>query len=247
MEEKKYILFDKYLNNELTAEEKISFEATLKNDLGFKGEFDIYTEIEQSLASKFENEEKELELRETLTSLGKEFVTESKKEIKGEPKVIPLFRYRKLMVAASIALLIGIFVFGPNNPTYSDFANYPSLELVERSENNPALKTAEEAFNSKNYKTAFAQLTILEENFPEDIEIKLYKGICLVQMNQYSQAKTIFNNINDGSSIFKHTASWYQALSLLKQNKIDECKTILKTIPEDAEEFEQANKLLNKL
>jgi hypothetical protein len=244
MEEKKYILFDKYLNNELTAEEKNSFEEELSTDLNLKNEFDLYTEVEHSLGTKFENAKQEAALKETLTSLGNKYI-----QAKTEPKskVIPLFKYRKLMVAASIALLIGFFVFNPSKPSYSDFANYPTLQLVERSENSTALQKAEEAFNNKNYKTAFAQFTILEEQFPKDIELQLYKGVCLVELEKYSQAETIFTTIISGNSAFKNTAKWYQALSLLKQEQFEASKAMLQTITEDAEEFEQAQKLLRKL
>lgn len=242
MKEDRYILFEKYLSNELTKDELTYFDIELKTNIDFKQEFEIYKNLNASLSSKIENEEKETELRSTLTSLGKEFI---KEENKG--RVISIKKLRPLMVAASIALLIGFFLFNNGNPVYSDFSNHNNLELVVRSENNPAIAKAEEAFNTKKYKTAFAQLTVLESEFPNDIEIKIYKAICLLELDKYMQAETIFNTISEGNSAFKHKATWYKALTYLKQEQFEKCKNTLQKIPKNADEFELAKKLLKKL
>jgi tetratricopeptide (TPR) repeat protein len=246
MEDLKYIEFESYLKNELTEIEKTTFEKKLQSDADFKQEFEIYKALETSLSSKFKNEEGEQELRKTLTNLGNQFIKEEN-VIEKKTKVISLFNYKKLLVAASIALLIGFFIFKNGNPVYSDFANHTNLEFTVRGDNNQAITKAEEAFNTKNYKTAFAQLTILEAEFPNDIEVQLYKGICLLEMDKFTQAETIFDNISAGNSAFSTKATWYKALSYLKQEQFEACKKTLKTIPESAEEYELAKKLLRKL
>ena len=246
MEDTTYITFDKYLNNELSKEELISFENRLETDTEFQEEFNIYKALESSLSSTYENETAEAELRNTLTELGEKHIKEETP--KKKTKVISLMNYRKLMVAASIALLIGFFIFKDGGtPTYNDFSNHQTLELVVRSDQNEAFSKAEKAFNSKNYEEALTQLTILSSTHPNDIEIELYKAICLLELNNFTTADTIFDNISKGDSSFTTTALWYKALSLLKQEKLDECKQILESIPESAEEYEQAQQLLNKL
>ena len=246
MEELRYIEFESYLKNELTEIEKIAFEEKLQSDADFKQEFEIYKALETSLSSKFKNEESEQELRKTLTNLGTQFIKEEV-STKKKSKVISLFNYKKLMVAASIAILISFFIFKNGNPVYSDFANHTNLEFTVRGDNNQTITNAETAFNAKNYKTAFAQLTVLEAQFPNDIEIQLYKGICLLEMDKFSQAETIFETISKGNSAFLTKATWYKALSYLKQEQFEACKNTLKTIPESAEEYTQAKKLLRKL
>jgi hypothetical protein len=243
MDEAKYILFDKYLNNELTSVELKSFEDQLVSDADFKHEFEIYKALETSLAAKFENEQEEIELRKTLQSIGNQHIKAPKKET----KVIPLFNYKNLLVAASIAVLIGLFIFNNGNLVYSDFANHNALEIVVRSENNQAVVAAEEAFNSKKYKEALQQLTILSDEYSKDIEIELYKGICNLELNNYTEANQIFTEISNGNSSFSTTATWYKALMYLKQEKMENCKKVLQTIPESAEEYTQAQKLLKKL
>jgi hypothetical protein len=246
MDESKYILFDKYLNNELADVELKSFEEQLLSNEDFKQEFEIYKALETSLASKFENEEDEIALRKTLQNLGNQHIKENE-TAKKETTVISLFNYKKLLVAASIAILIGLFVFNNGNPVYGDFANHNSLELVVRGENNDAIVAAEKAFNSKKYEEALKQLTVLSDEYSDDVEIELYKGICNLELNNYTNAEQIFTKISNGNSSFSTKAIWYKALNYLKQEKFEDCKVVLQTIPESAEEYKQAQKLLKKL
>ncbi len=246
MEESRYILFEKYINNELSTDALKSFEDNLLRDDDFKQEFEIYKALESSLSSKFEHEEAEKSLRDTLSNLSEKYKSKEKNDLK-ETRVISLFRYKKLMVAASIAVLIGLFVFNNGDPVYSDFANHQSLELTVRGDQSKALSEAEKAFNAKNYNEALIQLTALSKSYSNDTEINLYKGICLLELNNYSEAQAIFDSIKQGTSAFANTATWYTALTLLKQENFDECKEVLETIPSSSEHFDQAGKLLRKL
>lgn len=246
MQKERYIRFDRYLNNELSEEDLKSFEEQLKSDTDFKEDFEVYCALESSLISKFENEEEALALRKTLSDLGSQYIKQGENN-KKETKVTSLFHYRNLMVAASIALLIGFFLFNNGSPVYGDFAQHNSLELVVRGDNNEAISKAEVAFNSKNYEEALKQLTILSGNYPNDPEIKLYQGICQLELNNYAEAETIFNYISEGNSALATKAIWYKALTFLKQKKLNECKEVLKTIPESAEEYPRAKRLLKKL
>jgi len=246
MKKENYITFDKYLNNELSSSELTSFEEQLNLDADFKQEFEIYKALETSLSSKFGNEQEEKELRNTLSNLGSKYI-KPENSTKKKGKIISLLNYKQYMVAASIALLIGFFLFNNGTPVYSDFSNHNSLELVVRSENSEAVIRAQEAFNSKNYEVALEQLTLLSATNKNDAEIKLYKGICFLELNNYAEADIIFDTVSSGKSAFVHTASWYKALSMLKQEQFEACKYVLQTIPENADEYKQAKKLLRKL
>jgi len=246
MKEEKYIAFDNYIQKKLSDSEIISFEEKLQSDPDFKQEFEIYKALETSLTSKFENEAAEKELRNTISKLGSKYI-KPENSAKKKGKLISLFNYKQLMVAASVALLIGFFLFNNGEPVYGDFSNHNALELVVRGDNNDAIIKAQDAFNSKNYKEALQQLTVLSETNTNDIEIELYRGICFLEVNNYVEADIIFDAISSGNSAFVNTASWYKALSMLKQEKFEACKYVLETIPESAAEYKQAKKLLSKL
>jgi hypothetical protein len=53
--------------------------------------------------------------------------------------------------------------------------------------------------------------------------------------------------LRGGNSVYKDKATWYLALSYLKQDKKAACKSTLKEIPVDAEDYDKAQKLLNNL
>jgi len=244
MKEDRYILFENYLVNKLSDTELQSFEKKLETDTDFKQEFEIYKNLNTSLKSKFENEESEIALRKILNNLGSKFIKQNKVK---KQKVISLFNYNSLMIAASIALLVSLFIFKNGKPVYSDFSNHNVLELVVRGENNVAVVKAENAFNSKNYKEALQQLTILSNTYPNDTEIKLYQGISNLELGNYTNAETIFNKISEGNSAFATTATWYKALTFLKQKKFKKCKVVLKTIHKSSDKYSQAKKLLKQL
>lgn len=246
MKNEQYILFEKYINNELEKKELELFHQQLKTNTDFKQEFEIYKDLDSSLSSTYKNKIEEKKLRNTLSKLGTKYV-ETENFVKKETKVISILRYKKLMVAASIALLIGFFLFNNQKPVYSNYAIHPNLELVVRGANNPLFLKAEKAFNSKNYNEALKHLTVLSNIYINDTEIKLYKGIALLELGNYNKAEGIFNTISLGSSAFVNTALWYKALSNLKQKKYKKAKSILKTIPKSAAVYEQAQKLLKKL
>jgi predicted Zn-dependent protease len=244
MKEKQYLTFEKYIDQELNKEEKNAFEAKLNSDSELQKEFEIYKSLNSSLDTKFKNEESEIALRKTLNNLGAKFIKQNKAK---KQKIISLFNYKSIMIAASIALLISLFIFKNGKPVYNDFSNHNALELVVRGENNSTIVKAENAFNSKNYKEALQQLTILSNAYPNDTEIKLYQGISYLELGNYTNAETIFNEISQGNSAFATTAIWYKALSYLKQKKFKECKAILKTIPKGSDKYPQAKKLLKQL
>ena len=56
MNEEKYILFDKYLNNELNSEEIIEFENELTSNSEMATSFDIFKDLNGHLDNKFGNE-----------------------------------------------------------------------------------------------------------------------------------------------------------------------------------------------
>ena len=157
--------------------------------------------------------------------------------------------FYKFAIAASVALLLGFFVFNQfsGEPNYSDFANYDQISLTVRGTSDALLNEAETAFNSKNYEQAEQLFNQILEEDSSNTEIQFYKSITLIETNQFSEADELLKGISEGNSIYKNKATWYLALSKLKQDNLEGCKNILKNIPEDAEDYKQAQKLLNKL
>lgn len=248
MEEQDYILFEDYLSGHLDENATNAFETRLEKDEVFKQSFSIYKDISAHLDHKIGNEEKTMDFRANLDSISHNYFSKLNAQ-QEEVTIKKPFSFYKLAIAASVALLLGFFVFNQflGDPSYSDFANYDQISLTVRGTNDALLKEAEKAFNTKNYEEANLLFNQILKEDSSNTEIQLYKSITLIEINQFSEADELLSGISEGNSIYKNKAKWYLALSKLKQDNFEACKTVLKNIPEDTEDYKQAQLLLNKL
>ena len=237
MNEELYIRFEQYLANEMTSEEKTIFEEQLQNDASFKESFTLYKETTQFLEHKFSKEK--AEFNQSLKSIAKQHFSAKK-----ETKVIT-FKPWYYAVAATIVVLIGTWMMMQNDPSYSDFNQHETAVFIERSDSNENLQKAQEAFNKKDYKQAVAAFDKIKD-FRKP-ELQYFYAIALIETNNYTKAELFLDQLRGGNSVYKDKATWYLALSYLKQDKKEECKSILKKVPADAEDYDKAQELLNDL
>jgi tetratricopeptide (TPR) repeat protein len=240
MNEEVYISFESYLNNEMSQTEKEQFEQKLNSDNQFRESFNLYKETTAMLENKFDS--KTIDFKENLKSISKSHFSESKED---KSRVIN-FKPFYYAVAASVVLAFGTWFMMQGNPEYGDFNQHENAYFTERGSIIKNLRLAQNAFNEKNYKAAIENFEIVLKDYDKP-EVRFFYGISLLEENRYSEAETNFITIQNGTSVYKDKATWYLALSKLKQNQFDECKDYIKQIPEDAEDYEKAQKLLNKL
>lgn len=239
MNEERYIVFDQYLANEMSEVEKINFEKQLSEDQELATAFEIFKELHLHLESKFGNETKLKAFKKNLKSISKEhFKTKKTKVIAFKP-----WQYA---IAASVAILVGLFVFQNINPDFDDYNNPETATFIERGNVNENLKLAQDAFNAKNYKKAIPYFeVVLKGN--KSPEIQYFYAISLLEDNQFPKAETNLLDLKWGTSIYKDRATWYLALLKLKQKDYRSCKQILLTIPDNFEDYDQVQQLLNEL
>ena len=239
MNEEHYIVFENYISNELSTDEKTNFEKQLSEDKVLASAFEVYKELNLHLENKFGNEQELKAFKKNLKSISKEHFKTKK------PKVVA-FKPWQYAIAASVAILVGLFVFQNINPSFDDYNNPEMATFIERGDVNENLKLAQDAFNAKNYKTAIPYFeAILKVN--KSPEIQYFFAVSLLEDNQFQKAETNLSELKSGTSIYKNKATWYLALSKLKQKDYDSCKEILQTIPDDFEDYDQVQELLNEL
>ncbi len=239
MNDERYILFENYLSNELSAEEKANFEKQLAEDPELASAFEIFKDLNLHLVNKFGNQEELKAFKKNLKSISKEHFKTKK------PKVVA-FKPWQYAIAASVAILVGLFVFQNINPSFDDYNNPEMATFIERGDVNENLKLAQDAFNAQKYKTAIPYFeAVLKEN--KSPEIQYFYAVSLLEDNQFQKAETNLSELKTGASIYKDKATWYLALSKLKQEDYKSCKEILQTIPDDFEDYDQVQELLNEL
>ncbi len=240
MQEELYIGFEKYLLNEMTAEEKSEFENKLQTDDNFREQFQIYKETTQFLELKFSKDA--VDFKQNLKVIGSNHFG---KPITKKSKVISL-QSKWFAVAAMLIVFMGVWYFNQSgNPTFSDYNNYNEAHFIERSDTNQNLVDAQTFFNAKEYKKASQSFAKIEDL--TNPELQLYYAISLIESDDYEKASVLLTNISQGNSVYKEEAIWYMALSSLKQKDYKTCKKQLELISQDSEKYNQAQKLLKEL
>ena len=242
MQEDMYIAFENYLQKELSVEEQNNFENQLQNDADFRDKFELYKQTTQFLETKFSKETEDF--KANLKSISKEYV--SKDTNLGKPKVIPMYS-KWYAIAATVVIFISVWFFMQNTtPEYGNYNQHENTHFTERSEGNENLKQAQEAFNAKEYQKAILNFEKIDDvNW--SVEVYLFYAISLIETNQFVHAEAILELIKNGNSVYKEKAIWYLGLSKLKQKKYDECKVILETLSNDAEDYDKAQEIIKKL
>jgi tetratricopeptide (TPR) repeat protein len=240
MNEERYILFDQYLQSEMTAAEKTDFEKQLAEDPEFASEFETFKTVQLQLENKFGFEAEREAFKENLTQISEKHFNNNK------PKVV-LMRPWYYAVAASIIILFGLFFFDYNqNPSFNDYNHPGQAHFTERSTTNVHLLQAEKAFNTRKFKDAipFFEVALKEAKTPE---IQYYYGVSLLETNEYKKAETVFNELKTISPVYKDKSLWNLALMKLKQKDYKGCKQILQTISQDYEDYDEVQELLDAL
>jgi predicted Zn-dependent protease len=243
MDEKQLELFEAYLNGELSNIDKIAFEEKLSKEPLFKEDFDLYQNINNTLASRFNNKNTEESLRKTLQSIQG---NTSKKRSK---KVIPLFSMKKILVAASIALLVTLSVFNYNNkPSFNDYNSYDSLSLTVRGDNDIEKQLLEKYFNNKQFAKALPLFESLLKDNPNDNKLILYKALALLETGNTNESLVLFDKLIQGENkLYKDNSLWYKSLAYLKIKDYPKCKETLLKINSDSDYYNEVQELIKSL
>jgi len=243
MNDQDYITFEAYISKTLSEEEIIGFEVRLEGDQDFKQAFITYKELHSFLGHKFENEAASKAFKDNLGTISKSyFKTENKS------KNTARFAPWKYAIAASVIAILGFFLFNNfSDPNYSDFSNHEHISLTIRGGQAAAIKTAEIAFNAKDYSEADAAFKSLLDQDSTNTEYQYYRAISNIELDNFEEAEALLGKLQAGNSVYQYKAIWYLALSKLKQEDYRSCITLLNAIPEEAEDYKSAQKLLKKL
>lgn len=260
------ILIERYFKDELSEIERTAFEDRLKSDEDFKLKvdfekelFDSYNEDSWNFSIDESDEVDEIEAffkgaeAKSFEKTIKEGSEAFKKKKKG--KVRPLYF---ISVAASIALLVGVFRFFNNivpknnySALYSEYIMQTKLPtFINRGESDATdnLIEAEKSFKNKDYKKALVFLgkSLLQDK--NNSAVYMYKAISYIELKDYISAEKILDTLINSDLIDAQKGYWFKSLSLLKQNKLTEAKETLHLIIDNAYyNKEKAQELLERL
>lgn len=239
-----YQLIDQYFSKTLDETELQGFRQKLEEDAEFAAAFETRQEMETFLENRPQREK----LKDTLKNIGTDFEAE---KLEQSPKIIPLAQkikrgYWIVGMAAAIALIILLawpFLFPQS--LYDQYNQHRSLALQERGTSTHL--DAETAFNQQHYEQAYEALSSYLNEHSDDVRARLALGICALELNRYEEALRIFESIQKGGSALAQSATWYLALTYVKQDQPQKAGPYLEQIQEGSFWYTQAQELLEKI
>lgn len=222
------IIIDKYLNDQLTAEEKKEFDHLMASDTLFKNE----VETAQLLADGIRLSHLSSKMK-MLQSI------ERTEDIKPKNNIRTL-NFKKLALAASFALMASIsfwLVFqNSSNSLYDEYYQVIPATEIERAQANLEDNFIKgiELYNSMKYADALEYFELSKGPYPR---ASFYQGISQMELKQFKSAITSFKsylNSNDSNPL---PANYYIGLCYLQLNDHTQAKQYLSLVSEKEATF----------
>lgn len=203
-----------YLSGTLAKEAAKAFEERMAQDSDLQAEVALHASLHKELKNS-----KEIEFRDLLNTIATEKDTRPKKGF---------FPWK---VAASIALLVAAgfyFYMNSSNDTnlYEEFFSPYPVEDQMRGAHDAQRDAALKLYADAAYEEAAKELQPLLKNGGNDVQLQLYYGTSLLQLNKVEEAVVLFENIPSASARYE-TAQWYLAMAYLKKEDFPASQQVL--------------------
>jgi len=229
---------ESYLEGNMSADEKLQFEALLKADPVLAAEFNGYSAAYALVKCNGALQAKEILQRHEVAKYGNNNT-----------------RLLKIIIssAAAIVLVTTLFYFlqskgeGLQDDLFTTYYTHYRDPISVRSDAvmSDMRDKANRAFSTKDFIAAESYYSQVSDPTPAD---KLYHGLSALQNSNMHMAITLLEEVSHSQSDYTQQATWYLALAYLKAGKKGESADILRTIvKENAYPHEKAQELLNKL
>lgn len=236
----------RYAEDDMTAGERQEFEQALSTDRALQEQLALYLEVHGSLKQHFTKDAQQAGLENTLQQMRSEFFSKTP----APAKVVSMKTYLRYAVSAAAILIIAVLIWNPfqKEDLYGKYAQVEMINPAERGESaDSLLQQAAIAFNNNDYATAEKNLEQVRRTKPDDSFTNYYYGVALLKNDKTAQARVVLSAVANGESAFKYPATFYQALSFLKEGDKTSTREWLQKIPADAPDYAKAQELLNKL
>ena len=254
---------EQYLDGSMTNTEKQAFETQLENNQ----ELAEYIELNKEMQIQYNDEDWSFVDDNTNTKILEDYLkSEDAKTIKVSISKVntdfvhktPLNRkayYSYFAIAASIALLIGYFIFNSSEGSlkiysqYNDWSTLPSLTTRGNSDDGILVK-GEDAFLAKDFiKSEHYFDTFLKNNAELNPSVLVYHGISNLELENYDEALKAFNKLIESNTLDRSKGYWYKALVYLKMDDRDNAVKQLDIITSNVSyyNYSLAKEILEKL
>lgn len=267
MNEKLLLDIDKFLNNEMTAQEQKDFKINIENNKELKDELILQQSVlgllgrETSVNYVKEDLSENKRLKEINNVLNTDKFVELSKVIKNEgekyeesEEKISLFANKNIRRFMSIAAIFVLFFsaykfINISSPSYydqyADWQNLPSM--TEKGDDESKLVKVENWYNNKQYEKVINSYSS-NESKKSTYEL-IYLGASFVKSGEYEKANKVFDELITSNSLESSRGNWYKVLVYLKISEQEKAINELEFILKDKENynFNKARELYEKL
>jgi tetratricopeptide (TPR) repeat protein len=236
----------RYLDNELSPEERQQFEADLQKDASLAAEVAMYREAIASLQQRLPQDDTKAALRNNLQQLNKQHFTATAKPA---AKVVSFRKYFTGMAAAAAVILAVVLLWPPAKGGYMDqFGGTTMNSTTERGGDADTLaQQAAVYFNKKEFDKALPLLDKAVKADSSDQLALFYRGVTQLHTGAVAAGQQDLEKVYEGESLLQYEAAFYIALGYAQQKDTEAAIRWLKKIPEGTAVSEKAKALLGKL
>lgn len=237
---KKDELLEKYLQDALTKDERIEFDALLANDTEFKEEVAFHDNVKRVAEEDHDD---------AFKAMLSDFEAEHQPK-----KVFRLQQYSKWLVAASVILIAGLtYVLTLSNPTSQELfaANFQPYEnvvhpIVRGTKEQDQKTKAFIAYETGDYELAVSLFSELYEKEKQPYYL-FYKANALLKLEKANEAIPLLKEHLKTKDTLSEKSTWYLALAYLKIDDKNNAQLLLEDIIKSKKyKASEAEKLLEK-
>lgn len=230
----------RYIEGDLSPEERQAFEAALQTDASLAASLALYREVETVLQQRLPADAGVTALRERMEELKKVHFAKG-------PKRIPVIRYITGFAAAA-AIIVFAIVLWPRGDYMDRFGGTQMVSSAERGDGaDSLLQQAAVYFNKGQFDRA---LPLLQKSVAADSSNTMalfYRGVAQLHMHAIDAGRQDLERVYNTESIFRYEAAFYTALSYAQQKNAIAAREWLDKIPAGTPVSEKAAELRKKV
>lgn len=244
-------IIDRYLDGELSDEERATLEIELNTNLELRNELELQKEIKNALG-----ETEIIGLREQLKEINHSYLAD-KKVISFTRRLIS--SRISQMAAASVIILLTITLF--TDILKSEFSTNEKMfeQYYEKYEplnvravatlNDEIYQNAVAAYNNEEYEQALHLFEKVLEADKGRMEANIMSGVSNMELNKFQTASGSFNKVIDhNDNLFIEDAQWYLGFCYLKtENKDKAIEQFTEIAESSSSRSKKARKILRNI
>lgn len=231
---------EQYINGQMPSDAQRQFEEELQKDAALQEAYHTYKLLLTTLRKQANAADKVPALENILQPLTQQYFQQSQQKA----KVFNLKRSLYMLAAAASIAIILLVVF-PD----SQLGDYPvdamSGAVVRGGETNWA--KAAQQFNAQNYAAAAVLLQAEKAKNPNDATVNYFLGICLIKGKKYQEALPLFEQLVNGTSVYREDAGFFAALSAYHLRQKEKALLYAQQVKESSRYYQYARTIEKKL